>query len=34
MTGSVVYGQVFRLLRRMGDEHHHARVTAAEPVTT
>jgi DNA-binding transcriptional MerR regulator len=27
VTGSVVYGQVFELLRRLGHEHHHARAT-------
>lgn len=27
VTGSVVYGQVFELLRRIGHEHHHAQVT-------
>jgi DNA-binding transcriptional MerR regulator len=26
VTGSVVYGQVFALLRQMGHEHHHARL--------
>ena len=26
VTGSVVYGQVFALLRQMGHEHHHAQV--------
>jgi DNA-binding transcriptional MerR regulator len=26
VTGSVVYGQVFELLRQLGHEHHHARV--------
>jgi DNA-binding transcriptional MerR regulator len=31
VTGSVVYGQVFELLRQLGHEHHHARV-AAGPV--
>jgi DNA-binding transcriptional MerR regulator len=29
VTGSVVYGQVFELLRQLGHEHHHARVVAA-----
>lgn len=37
VTGSVVYGQVFMLLRQLGHEHHHARLTQAiaepEPVT-
>jgi DNA-binding transcriptional MerR regulator len=32
VTGSVVYGQVFELLRQLGHEHHHALVTRAEPV--
>ena len=27
VTGSVVYGQVFILLRQLGHEHHHARLT-------
>lgn len=27
VTGSVVYGQVFTLLRQLGHEHHHAQVT-------
>jgi DNA-binding transcriptional MerR regulator len=32
VTGSVVYGQVFALLRQLGHEHHHAQVTrATEP---
>ena len=36
VTGSVLYGQVFELLRQLGHEHHHARTTerdrpAAEP---
>jgi DNA-binding transcriptional MerR regulator len=31
VTGSVVYGQVFELLRQLGHEHYHARVT--EPPT-
>jgi DNA-binding transcriptional MerR regulator len=31
VTGSVVYGQVFELLRQLGHEHHHAQVT--EPGT-
>lgn len=26
VTGSVVYGQVFALLRQMGHEHHHSRL--------
>jgi hypothetical protein len=26
VTGSVVYGQVFTLLRQMGHEHHHAQL--------
>jgi DNA-binding transcriptional MerR regulator len=34
VTGSVVYGQVFGLLRQLGHEHHHARLTRAEPATT
>ena len=29
VTGSVVYGQVFELLRQLGHEHHHAKVVAA-----
>ena len=29
VTGSVVYGQVFELLRQLGHEHHHARAVAA-----
>jgi DNA-binding transcriptional MerR regulator len=29
VTGSVVYGQVFALLRQLGHEHHHAQVTQA-----
>jgi DNA-binding transcriptional MerR regulator len=28
VTGSVVYGQVFQLLRQLGHEHHHAQVRA------
>jgi DNA-binding transcriptional MerR regulator len=28
VTGSVVYGQVFELLRQLGHEHHHAGVAA------
>ncbi len=31
VTGSVVYGQVFELLRQLGHEHHHQVRTAAEP---
>jgi len=33
VTGSVVYGQVFILLRQLGHEHHHAKLTheSAEP---
>jgi DNA-binding transcriptional MerR regulator len=31
VTGSVVYGQVFMLLRQLGHEHHHARLTTAAP---
>lgn len=31
VTGSVVYGQVFSLLRQLGHEHHH-QVRTAEPV--
>jgi DNA-binding transcriptional MerR regulator len=31
VTGSVVYGQVFGLLRQLGHEHHHACLVAAEP---
>lgn len=27
VTGSVVYGQVFELLRQLGHEHHHAQVS-------
>ena len=27
VTGSVIYGQVFELLRQLGHEHHHARMT-------
>jgi len=27
VTGSIVYGQVFTLLRQMGHEHHHSHVT-------
>jgi DNA-binding transcriptional MerR regulator len=29
VTGSVVYGQVFALLRQLGHEHHHAQVSGA-----
>lgn len=29
VTGSVVYGHVFELLRLLGHEHHHAQVTGA-----
>ena len=31
VTGSVVYGRVFALLRQLGHEHHHAQVTATPP---
>jgi DNA-binding transcriptional MerR regulator len=31
VTGSVVYGQVFELLRRLGHEHHHAQVPQTPP---
>jgi DNA-binding transcriptional MerR regulator len=31
LTGSVVYGQVFALLRQLGHEHHHRLVSAAVP---
>jgi DNA-binding transcriptional MerR regulator len=31
VTGSVVYGQVFQLLRQLGHEHHHAQVVQAVP---
>lgn len=34
VTGSVVYGQVFALLRQLGHEHHHAQVVGAEPSAT
>jgi DNA-binding transcriptional MerR regulator len=34
VTGSVVYGQVFGLLRQLGHEHHHARLTGNEPVSS
>jgi len=30
VTGSVVYGQVFELLRQLGHEHHHARAVAGD----
>ncbi|HEY3529957.1 MAG TPA: MerR family transcriptional regulator [Nocardioides sp.] len=30
VTGSVVYGQVFGLLRALGHEHHHAQVSREE----
>lgn len=33
VTGSVVYGQVFDLLRQLGHEHHHHRRTAASRPT-
>jgi len=29
VTGSVVYGQVFALLRQLGHEHHHAQVSGS-----
>ncbi|MBO0844662.1 MAG: MerR family transcriptional regulator [Nocardioides sp.] len=29
LTGSVVYGQVFAILRQLGHEHHHAEVVQA-----
>lgn len=32
VTGSVVYGQVFQLLRQLGHEHHHAQVGAVAAV--
>jgi DNA-binding transcriptional MerR regulator len=32
VTGSVVYGQVFALLRQLGHEHHHARQVAPAPL--
>jgi DNA-binding transcriptional MerR regulator len=33
VTGSVVYGQVFALMRQLGHEHHHAQITrGAGPV--
>jgi hypothetical protein len=31
VTGSVIYGQAFMLLRQLGHEHHHARLTTAPP---
>lgn len=31
VTGSVIYGQVFQLLRQLGHEHHHAQVAQAVP---
>jgi DNA-binding transcriptional MerR regulator len=31
VTGSVVYGRVFQLLRQLGHEHHHAQVSMAVP---
>ena len=34
VTGSVVYGQVFELLRQLGHEHHHAQVTREAPSVT
>ncbi len=38
VTGSVVYGQVFELLRQLGHEHHHAQVATGsarpQPVGT
>jgi DNA-binding transcriptional MerR regulator len=30
VTGSVVYGQVFELLRQLGHEHHHAQAVAGD----
>ncbi|HEX4471491.1 MAG TPA: MerR family transcriptional regulator [Nocardioides sp.] len=33
VTGSVVYGQVFQVLRQLGEQHHLARVSSASPVT-
>lgn len=30
VTGSVVYGQVFELLRQLGHEHHHSRLLAGD----
>jgi DNA-binding transcriptional MerR regulator len=32
VTGSVVYGEVFRLLRQLGHEHHHAMATGTGDV--
>jgi DNA-binding transcriptional MerR regulator len=32
VTGSVVYGQVFQILRQLGHEHHHAQVAGEVPV--
>jgi DNA-binding transcriptional MerR regulator len=29
VTGSVAYGQVFQLLRQLGQEHHHAQLAAS-----
>jgi hypothetical protein len=29
LTGSVAYGQMFRLLRQLGHEHHHQRLSQA-----
>jgi DNA-binding transcriptional MerR regulator len=34
VTGSVVYGKVFEVLRQLGHEHHHARLTGSEPIGT
>jgi DNA-binding transcriptional MerR regulator len=34
VTGSVVYGQVFELLRQLGHEHHHAELTGAVGATS
>jgi DNA-binding transcriptional MerR regulator len=34
VTGSVVYGQVFELLRQLGHEHHHAQVSATPETVT
>ena len=31
VTGSVMYGQVFQLLRQLGHEHHHAQAVRAVP---
>jgi hypothetical protein len=31
VTGSVLYGQVFQLLRQLGHEHHHAQVVRTTP---